>query len=137
MSGKPRPRVHPVSAPFWQAAREHRLIAPRCEDCGLVFLQPRAVCPGCLGSHLGWAELSGRGRVYTCTVVRQPAHPAFLDDVPYVYAVVELEEGCRLATNVVGCEPTDVVPDMAVQVVWDDVDDELTLPRFVPVASPA
>ena len=131
MSGlRPRPEPSPASAPYWEGLRRGRLLAPRCQRCQHLFFYPRARCPRCFGAELGWEELSGRGRVYSCTVVRQPAHPAFVDDVPYVFAVVELDEGVRMPTNVVGCDPEDVTPDARVVVELDVVEDELTLPLF-------
>lgn len=132
---KPLPPDDQVSAPFWDAAREGRLVAPRCRRCDLVFLYPRVTCPRCLGREFDWPELSGRGRVYTCTVVRQAAHPAFQAEVPYVFAIIELDEGPRLASNVVDCPPEDVAPDQAVQVVFDEIGDGNVVPRFRLVAS--
>lgn len=132
---KPLPPDDLVSAPFWDAVRDHRLVAPRCRACELVFLYPRVACPRCLGREFDWPELSGRGRVYTCTVVRQAAHPAFQAEVPYVFAIIELDEGPRLASNVVGCPPEDVVPDQAVEVVFDEIGEGNVVPRFRPVAS--
>ena len=131
---KPFPPDDPVTAPFWEAARQRRLVAPRCRACGLVFLYPRVTCPGCLGREFDWLDLSGRGRVYSCTVVRQAAHPAFAAEVPYVFAVVQLDEGPRMATNVVGCPPEDVAPDQPVEVVFDEIGEGNVVPRFRPVA---
>lgn len=127
---RPMPAPTPASAPYWDAVRAHRLVAPRCRACGTLFFYPRARCPACLHDKLDWDALSGRGRVYSCTVVRQAAHPAFADDVPYVFAIVELEEGVRMPTNIIDCDPTSVAPDDEVEVTFVDVDDELTLPMF-------
>jgi uncharacterized protein len=130
---RPLPTPTAVSQRYWDAAGEHRLVAPRCQRCRSLFLYPRSVCPSCLHDQFDWEDLTGRGRVYSCTVVRQPAHPAFADEVPYVFAIVELEEGPRLATNVIGCPPEEVRPDQPVEVVFDDAG-EVTLPKFRPVA---
>lgn len=130
---KPMPRPTAVSQPYWDAARDHRLVAPRCRACGTLFLYPRATCPSCLGADLDWEQLSGRGRVYTFTVVRQAAHPAFTDEVPYVLAIVELDEGPRLLTNVVGCDPEAVRCDQRVEVDFDDAG-AVTVPKFRPAA---
>ena len=131
---KPMPRPTAVSQAYWDAAREHRLVAPRCCACATLFLYPRSTCPACLSTEHDWVQLSGRGRVYTFTVVRQAAHPAFADDVPYVFAIVELDEGPRLVTNVIGCDPDDVRCDQPVEVVFDD-DGEVTVPKFRPVSA--
>ncbi|MDP1818862.1 MAG: Zn-ribbon domain-containing OB-fold protein [Acidimicrobiales bacterium] len=130
---KPMPQPTAVSQPYWDAAGEHRLVAPRCRSCRTLFLYPRATCPACLSTDLDWEQLSGRGRVYTFTVVRQAAHPAFTEDVPYVLAIVELDEGPRLLTNVIGCDPAEVRCDQPVEVVFDDTG-EVTVPKFQPVA---
>jgi uncharacterized OB-fold protein len=112
-------------------------MVPRCRRCERLFFFPRARCPACLHDGLDWTELSGRGRVYSCTVVRQAAHPAFASEVPYVFAVVELDEGVRMPTNIVGCNPESVAPDDVVEVAFVDMDDQLTLPMFRPVAREA
>jgi uncharacterized OB-fold protein len=130
VSGRPAPEPTPASLPYWEGVREHRLVAPRCRDCGALFFYPRARCPHCFHDAFDWEELSGRGRVYSCTVVRQPAHPAFVDAVPYVFAVVELDEGIRMPTNIVGCDPESVAPDAAVELDFLDDGADLTLPVF-------
>lgn len=132
---KPFPPEDPVTAPFWAAVRERRLVAPACRSCGLVFLYPRVTCPRCLGREFDWTELSGRGHVYSCTVIRQAMDPAFVDDVPYVFAIVQLDEGPRMASNVVGCPPESVTPDQAVEVVFDDIGEGNVVPRFRPVGT--
>ena len=128
---KPAPPDDPVTAPFWAAVRQRRLVAPKCQACKLVFLYPRVTCPRCLAREFQWLDLSGRGRVYSCTVVRQAAHPAFVVDVPYVFAVIELDEGPRLASNVVGCPPEEVAPDQPVEVLFEDRGDHV-VPLFRP-----
>lgn len=130
---RPAPAPTPASAPYWEGLREHRLVAPRCRRCGTLFFYPRARCPACLSDGLDWEPLSGRGRIYSSTVVRQALHPAFVEEVPYVFAVVELDEGIRMPTNIVECDPEAVGPGDPVEVVFTAVDDELTLPLFRPV----
>lgn len=129
---KPLPRATAVSQEFWQAARRHELRLQRCRQCDEHIFYPRVVCPKCLSDGLEWVAVSGRGKVYSFTVVRRAMHPAFRADVPYVYGIVELEEGPRLTTNIVGCRPEDVRVDMAVEVVFDDVTPEVTLVKFRP-----
>lgn len=127
---KPLPVPTPATAPYWDAAREHRLVAPRCNTCGKLFFHPQAQCPNCISDDIGWETMSGRGTVYSCTVIRQPGHPAFQHEVPYVFAIIELEEGIRMASNVVGCAPQDVHPDQKVEVVFEEASPEITLPKF-------
>lgn len=129
---KPLPRPTAVSQEFWAAARRHELRLQRCRSCGAHIFYPRAFCPACLSDSLEWTSVSGRGKVYSFTVVRRAMHPAFRPDVPYVLAIVELEEGPRLTTNIVGCDPSDVRVDMPVDVVFDDVTPEVTLVKFQP-----
>jgi uncharacterized OB-fold protein len=132
---KPLPQPSHESQPFWDAAREHRLTYQRCSACGTRVFYPRDVCTGpmCFGvGTLEWVEASGKGWVYSFTISYQPAHPAFADDVPYVLAIIELDEGIRMNSNVVGIAPEDVKIGMRVEVVWDDVTPEFTLPKFQP-----
>jgi uncharacterized OB-fold protein len=130
---KPLPNPSFVSQPFWDAAKEHRLVYQRCRLCGTNVFYPRDICPGpdCFGvGTLDWVESSGKGTVYSFTVSYQPAHPAFKEDVPYMLAIVELDEGWRMNTNIINADPKDVAIGMKVEVVWDDVTPEITLPKF-------
>lgn len=129
---KPLPRpMHPeLTKPFWEAAKRHELVMPRCKTCDHLFFYPREECPRCLSTNLEWAKVTGRGRLYSYTVVRQPANPAFNDDVPYVYAVVQLEEGPRMVSAVVDCPLEELQVDMPLVAVFDDVTPEWTLVKF-------
>src|SRR5690242_17899239 len=127
---KPRPRISPDNAQFWEGCRQHRLLLPFCDGCGKAHLPPGPVCPFCLSDALTWKESSGFGRISTFTVVHKAWFPAFADEVPYNVAQVELAEGPRLTANVVDCGPDALAVGREVAVVFDDVDDKLTLPRF-------
>ena len=129
---KPLPRPTPVSKEFWEGARRHELRIQRCSSCEEHVFYPRVVCPKCLADGLEWVTASGRGKVYSYTVVRRAMHPSFRPDVPYIYAVVELEEGPHMTTNIVGCSPDEVSVDMPVEVVFDNVTEEMTLVKFKP-----
>jgi uncharacterized OB-fold protein len=129
---KPVPHPTETTRPFWQGARQGELRLQRCRACGQPFLYPRTLCPHCLSDDLEWTTASGRGRVYTYTVVRRPAHPAFGNDVPYVLAIVELEEGPRLVTNIVGVPPEEVRIGMAVEAVFEAAGEEVALVKFRP-----
>ena len=122
---------------FWDAAREHRLVMQFCTDCKRFYHYPRPVCPGCLSSDMAPAELSGRGTVYTYTIAEQAFHPFFADRLPYTLIVVDLEEqpGLRFVSELVQCSPDDVTVGMPVEVVWEDVTEEITLPLFKPTAA--
>jgi uncharacterized OB-fold protein len=131
---KPLPRVDEESKGFWEACRRHELYVQRCGRCGALRHYARALCPGCLSERVEWARCSGKGTVYTFTVTYQNQAAGFRDELPYVLAYVELEEGVRMLTNVVGCKPEDVRIGMRVEVVFEDVTPEATLPKFRPRA---
>ncbi len=132
---KPLPRIDEESKGFWEGCRRHQLYVQKCRDCGAYRYYPRALCPGCLSDNTEWVLSSGRGTVYTFTVTYQNLAPGFRDSLPYVMAYVELEEGVRLLTNIVDCPPEQVKIGMPVEVVFDDVTPEVTLPKFKPAAS--
>lgn len=129
---KPLPRPTATSLPFWQAAKRHALQIQRCSRCGGHIFYPRDICPECLASDLQWIEVSGKGVVYSYTIAQAPTHPAFAEDVPYVIAIVELAEGPRITTNIVGCKPEEVHVGMAVEATFEDVTPEITLVKFRP-----
>jgi len=122
--------------PFWDAALDDRLVAPRCTNCGTFRLPPGPFCFVCRQQTVEWVELPGTGRIYTFTIVRHPLAPHFAEIVPYVTAVVELDgatgAGSRMIVNVVDCDPDRVAIGDPVRIVWDHVSDTLALPRFAP-----
>ena len=126
------PQPGPVSQPFWEAARRHELVLQRCSGCEAHVFYPRYNCPHCGSQDLEWVTAPGRGTVYSYTVARRPTHPAFADRVPYVIAIVELEEGPRMTTNIVDCDPDSVHIDMPVAVTFEDISDEISLVMFRP-----
>jgi uncharacterized OB-fold protein len=129
----PRPADPELTEPFWEAAKRHEMVIPRCTQCDRYFWYPRQACPHCLQERWEWAPVSGRGRLHTYTVVRQPQNPAFGDDLPYAYAIVQLEEGVRMISNIVECEiPDGLRVDMPVVAAFDDVTDDWTLVKFKP-----
>jgi uncharacterized OB-fold protein len=130
---KPIPRPAPESVPYWQAARAHRLEIPRCNACGKFWFPPSQSCPHCLAADFSWVPVSGKGKVFSFVTFHRVYHPAFAKEVPYVVALVELEEGPRLLTNIVGVAPEAVVCDMPVKVVFDDVSEGVAVPKFTPV----
>ena len=128
----PRPMNPELSRPFWEAARRHELVMPRCRNCSNIFFYPREQCPTCMSDDLGWTQVSGRGRLYSFTVVHQTAHPAFQAEAPHIYAIIQLNEGPRIPSNLVDCGIEDAQIDMPVEVVFDDVSEEHTLVKFRP-----
>jgi uncharacterized OB-fold protein len=129
---KPQPRFDEESKGFWEACQRHELYIQKCRSCGARRYYPRALCPSCLSDDTDWELSSGRGTVYTYTVTYQNQAPGFREELPYVLAYVELSEGVRLLSNIVGCPPEAVKIGMPVQVTFDDVTSEVTLPKFKP-----
>ena len=130
---RPAPRPDPESAAYWGATLERRLVVQRCMTCGHHQLYARAHCLQCR-NPVQWVDASGRGTVYSYTVIRQNFSRAFRDLLPYVVALVDLEEGPRLMTNIVNCDPADVHIGAAVEVSFEPVSDEAALPMFMLVA---
>jgi uncharacterized OB-fold protein len=126
----PAPNPSPWSQPFWDAAKAGRLLIQHCKACGRHVFYPRLYCPHCLAPDLGWIEASGRGAIYSFTLVCSNAPSAFAAETPYVVAVIRLEEGVRLLSNVVGCEPDELRCEAAVEVVFERKDERFTLPKF-------
>jgi uncharacterized OB-fold protein len=131
----PAPERTPETDVFWRATAEGRLLLAHCDECGGFIWYPRALCPSCGSAAVSWIEASGRGSVYSFTVVHR-APGRFADAVPYVTAYVELEEGPRVLTNVVGCDPGAVYIGQPVRVVFCDTGEGCALYRFEPSAQP-
>ncbi len=104
----------------------------RCKGCGTHLYPGRQLCTECLGEALEWVQASGRGTLFTFGIMHQRYHPGFVDDLPYNVAVVELEEGPRLNTNIVGVENEALRVGMAVEVIFEELTDEISLPKFRP-----
>lgn len=130
---KPLPRPTPETQPYWDGCKRHELLLPRCLDCGRFHFYPRALCPHCWSRNLEWVKATGRGKLYSYVINHRPA-PGFEQDAPYVIAVVELDEGVRLMSNIVGVEPDPAkLPlDMPLEAVFEDVSPEVSLPKFRP-----
>ena len=131
--GRPIPRRTPTSAPYFDAAREGRLSLQKCPRGGFFFY-PRSRCPHCLQDDWSWEDVSGKGMVYAFTTDRFGLDPAQRPQLPLVVAIVELAEGPRLTTRIVGCTPEEVEVGMPVEVTFEDVGKE-TLIHFQPADS--
>ena len=128
---KPLPQPTPETKPFWDGLKEHELRVMHCIACGHNYLYPRPYCPQCFSDRTEWRKASGRATLHTFVVNHRPA-PNF--DGPYVIAVVQLDEGPRLMSNLVDADPdpNKLTIDMPLQIVYDDVTDDVTLPKFKP-----
>ncbi|HIE17640.1 MAG TPA: Zn-ribbon domain-containing OB-fold protein [Dehalococcoidia bacterium] len=127
---KPLPQPNADTKPFWDGCKQHQLRFQKCRDCQYVRWPPSIICPRCHSQDTEWIVASGRGRVYTFAVYHQAFHESFREDLPYITAIIELEEGPHLLSNIVGCNPREVKCDMPVEVVWEDITEEFTLPKF-------
>lgn len=125
------PQPDELTAPYWAAAREHRLVIQRCA-CGRLSHPPVASCPDCHSSTFTWETMSGRGSVYAFTWVNHSVHPVSAGQTPYIVVLVELEEGPRILTNLRDCSVEDVHVGLEVQVRFEDLTDEIGLPQFAP-----
>lgn len=130
---KPVPAIDPDSQPYWDGAKEGRLMIQRCKATGQTFLYSRQLVPGVVESEVEWIEASGKGTIYSFTVARRPAGQPFAGDVPYVVVSVTLDEGARVMSNLVTDDPDGVRIGQAVEVFFDAVSEDLTIPKFRPV----
>jgi len=125
------PEITPLHEPFWSALREHRVELQRCDRCGRLRFIPSELCP-CGSAEATWTPIAGTGEIYTYTVVHRAPTPAYQADAPYVIAHVTMDEGPRMISTLIDCDPSSVVIGTPVEIVFDDVTPELTLYRFRP-----
>jgi uncharacterized OB-fold protein len=129
---KPIPAITPNLAPFFAGAKRHELVIQKCSDCGTYRFPPRELCSSCLSNASTWEKVSGNGEVFSFTIMHQVYHPGFAGEVPYAVVLVQLDEGPRITSNLVGVPPDKIRIGMPVKAVFEDVSDELTLPKFAP-----
>jgi uncharacterized OB-fold protein len=129
----PTPEVTLETQPYWDATRDGRLVLPQCDACGSVIWYPRRFCPSCGGRSVSWIAASGQGTIYTFTIVRK-GDGEYRGAGPYVLAYVELDEGPRMMTNIVECDPDTLAIGDRVEVVFHPTAEGTALPRFRPVA---
>jgi len=127
---KPIPKIEAAMAPFFAAAKKHRLVVQRCTDCGTLRFPARELCSTCLGSTTEWIAVSGRGEIFSYNVMHQVYHPAFADDVPYAVVIVKLAEGPMMTTSLLDCPLERVRIGAAVEVAFEDLSTDVTLPKF-------
>jgi uncharacterized OB-fold protein len=130
----PIPVPSPETRLFWEAARRHELMLPKCRACGALHYYPRGACPRCLSGDLAWERMSGKGTLHTFTIVHR-GQKGFPVPTPYVLAIVALAEGPRMMSTLIDVDPATVKIGMAVEVVFRDVSDAIALPLFKPVAT--
>ena len=127
------PRPSPETAAWWEGCRNHELLIQSCTKCGHRQFYPRIICTECMSDKLEWTRSAGRGRVLTFTICRLPVSEAYAGDVPYVIALVQLEEGPTMMSNIVECNPESVTTGMPVEVIFEQRSEKITIPQFRPV----
>ena len=130
LSGRNLPRPTPETAAYWEGCRKGKLMIQRCSSCGHHQFYPRLLCTECMSTQVEWIEAGGRGRVVSFTIVRQAISEAYAADLPYVVALIQLDEGPTMMSNVIGCNPERVVIGMPVEVVFEAWSEDLTVPKF-------
>jgi uncharacterized OB-fold protein len=136
MSFAPRPDLPTIeeeNRPFWEAAKEERFLIARCQDCGRSHHYPRPFCPYCWSERVEWEQASGRATLYTYSTVYVNDMAPFAEQLPYVAAVVDLEEGPRFMTTIVDVEPSELRIGQPLEVAYRQIDEDLTVPVFRPV----
>ena len=131
---KPLPIITDDNRRYWEYCKQHELRMQRCNDCGYIRFPPGILCPRCHSMDAEWVKLSGRGKIYSLVVYRISYHPSYADDIPYAVAVIQLAEGPRMESNITGSKVENLRIDMPVEVYFDDVTDEVSLPKFKPVS---
>jgi len=129
---KPIPVKQPWTEEFWKGTKEHKFLIQHCDDCDINIFYPRKFCPECWGSNFGWIEASGKGKLHTHTVTHHGVEQRFAGDLPFVLALVDMDEGVRVMTRIVNCEHEDLKCDMPVEIVWEDITDDMALYFFQP-----
>ena len=132
---KPVPVPTKETQPYWDGCKKHELHIQKCADCGHHQFYPRLYCTKCMSDKVNWIKASGRATVLSYTIVYRPVTQAFSGDVPYVVALVTLDEGPRMMTNIVDCDPDSVKIGQAVELVFHDTGQGTALPRFRPAGA--
>jgi len=130
MSDRPLPQPTQATEPYWQGARERRLLYQACRACGQRQFFPRTLCLACLGEELDWSESAGKGCIYTFTINHRPALAAFQGETPYAVAMIDLDEGVRMMANIVNADLAAIAIGKRVRVVFEDVGQGVMLPQF-------
>lgn len=129
---KPIPAITAQMRPFFEGSKRRDLVIQKCTACGTYRFPARELCSKCLSNESTWEKVSGKGEIFSYSLMHQIYHPGFATEVPYAVVLVELEEGPRITSNLVGVPPHEIRIGMPVKVVFEDVSDEVTLPKFTP-----
>ena len=134
LTGRNLPHPTPETAPYWEACREQKLLIQHCSACGHYQFYPRILCTECTSRQVEWVSACGRGKVISFTIVRQAISEAYAAEVPYVIALIQLDEGPTMMSNVIQSDPERLAIGMPVEVVFEAWSEEITVPQFRPFA---
>lgn len=126
------PKPTHESEPYWRGCHNHELLIQQCNNCGVFQFYPRSICTSCMSENVEWVQSSGKGKVVTYTIVYRAPNKAFEADLPYVIALIKLDEGPTMMSNIVHCEPKKVKIGMEVKVFFEDWSEEITIAKFEP-----
>ncbi len=126
------PRPTPETKTYWEGCRQHQLLIQRCSECSKYQFYPRIICTACMSNNIKWVKAKGSGQIISYTIVHRAISGAYAAEVPYVIAMIQLEEGPRMMSNIIQCEPGSVEIGMPVEVIFDDWSEEITIPKFRP-----
>lgn len=130
IKARPLPVPDADSVEFWEGCNAHELRLQECRNCGEVRHYPRSHCPNCRSAEARWIKATGRGRIHSFVVIYRALHPAFQEKVPYVVALIELEEGPRMISDLIDCDPAQVTIGMPVTIVFEDTKSQVSIPHF-------
>jgi uncharacterized OB-fold protein len=131
-SPKALPVINDDNRQYWEYCKKHELRMQKCTTCGHIRFPPGFICPACHSLEAEWTILSGKGIVYSYIIYRAVYHPAFKDKIPYMVAIIQLAEGPRMESNITGCRVEEVKIDMPVEVYFEDVGENISVPKFKP-----
>ena len=129
-TSKPLPAISPDMREFFDGARIGRLMIQKCDSCGTLRFPAHDLCSKCNSTDSRWVPVSGRGEVFSFNIMHQLYHPGFANEVPYAVVMVELEEGCKFVSNLLGIKPHDIKCGMPVEVTFEKLSDEVSMPKF-------
>ncbi len=134
-NNRPAPIPQPESDYYWEQAKAGKLVFQKCGACGSVQFFPRVLCTSCNSTDLEWIESAGKGSLFTFSIVHQPPHPGFRNAVPYITAIVELDEGVKMPSQLIGIdpEPEQIEIGMRLELAFEELNDSISLPVFRPV----
>jgi uncharacterized OB-fold protein len=127
---RPLPEITTLNRPHWEAAKQHQYLIQRCQQCGHQWFPPMRTCTECLSDQVEWVQAKGTGSVYSFVIYHQGWLPGYLKQTPYNLAIVELDEGIRVVTNLVGIDNDAIEVGMPVEVMYEHIAPEVVIPRF-------